>query len=112
MMLEQVGWGDCFCGERAYRTKDPQRDMRCFGWETTPPARNEGECRRSKSRDARVKGSGTDLAASSFAGSSIPPSRQSGGVNGGVNGGVEDLGRGNVKPTQRGEPPTGLAASL
>jgi ATP-dependent DNA helicase RecG len=32
----------------------------------------------------------------SFAGSSIPPSRQSGGVNGGVNGGVEDLGRGNV----------------
>jgi len=36
----------------------------------------------------------------SFAGSSIPPSRQRGGVNGGVsggvNGGVEDLGRGNV----------------
>jgi hypothetical protein len=32
----------------------------------------------------------------SFAGSSIPPSRQSGGVSGGVNGGVGDLGRGNV----------------
>ena len=32
----------------------------------------------------------------SFAGSSIPPFRQSGGVSGGVNGGVGDLGRGNV----------------
>jgi len=32
----------------------------CFGWETTtPPARNTGECRRSKSRDARAQGSGT-----------------------------------------------------
>ena len=36
----------------------------CFGWETTtPPARNEGECRRSKSSDARAQGSGTGLGA-------------------------------------------------
>ena len=35
--------------------------MRCSGWETTtPPARNEGECRRSKSQDDRAQGSGTD----------------------------------------------------
>jgi predicted HTH transcriptional regulator len=33
---------------------------------------------------------------SSFAGSRLPLSRQSGSVNGGVNGGVGDLGRGNV----------------
>ena len=46
--------------------KTSKRDMRCFGWETTTPVdRNEGECRRSKSRDARAKGSGT--------GASSPP---------------------------------------